>query len=75
MKDTNRLLGNQVYDGLVILVANDLPRYLLFLILELLQSEYVLVEVELQSLVGVVNAQLFETVFFEVLRTTRKGVC
>lgn len=40
--------------------------YLFSGVLLLFQFEYVFVEVYLQVLVGVVNAQLFETVFLEI---------
>lgn len=62
MQDAVGLLGDEVDAWLVVKVLDDLPLEVLLGVLLLLQLEDVLVEVELQCLVGVVDAQLLEAV-------------
>ena len=73
MQNTGWFTGNEIYDWLVVLVIYVSPFYLLLGILLLLQSEDVLVKEELQSLVGVVDTQLFKTVDMEVLQWEEKN--
>lgn len=63
VEDANRFPGNEPNDGLVIRVADGLPLDPLFGVFLLLQLENVLVKVELQVLVGVIDAQLLKAVF------------
>jgi hypothetical protein len=62
VQDAVGLLGDEVDAWLVVKVLDDLPLEVLLGVLLLLQLEDVLVEVELQCLVGVVDAQLLEAV-------------
>ena len=68
MYNTVRLLGYQIDTRFVVGVVDVLPADLLPHVLLLFQLEYVLVEIELKRLVGVVDTQLFETVRCKVLR-------
>lgn len=56
-------LLDEINGGLVVLIAEVLCADALFPVLLLLQSEDVLVELELQTLVGIVDAKLLEGVF------------
>ena len=67
MNNTIRFLGDQVDAGLVVHVVNDLPVDSLSGVFLLFDFENVLVEVELKRFVGVVDAQLFESVRRKVL--------
>ena len=69
----HRFLRDQVQHRLVVGKLDLAPRDLLFRILLLLQIENVLIEVELQRLVGIIDAQLFETVLLKVLPTRKEG--
>jgi hypothetical protein len=68
VKDTKRPLGDEVQARLVVVKLHLGPVNALAVVHILLQLEDVLVEVELQLLVGVVNAQLLKAVDFEVLK-------
>lgn len=61
-------LGNEINGRLVVMVFDNRPINVLPSVLDLFQSEHVLVEIELQSLIGIVDAQLFEAVHLEVLK-------
>ena len=67
VQEAVRLLGDQVEAGPVVLVVDGRPVQALLRVLLLLQPEDVPVEVELERLVGVVDAQLLEPVHREIL--------
>lgn len=67
MQDAVGLLGDEVDARLVVQVLDDLPLEVLLGVLLLLQLEDVLVEVELQRLVRVVDAQLLEAIRRKIL--------
>ena len=67
MYDSVRFPGNQVNGWLVVLEVNDRPINSLPRILCLFESEHVLVEVELKCFIGIVDAQLLEGIYLEVL--------
>ena len=64
---TERLLADEVKAGLVVSELHSLPTDALLPVLLLLQLEDVLVEVELQLLIGKVDTQLLKTVHLKVL--------
>ena len=78
--DATRLLWDEVYDWLVVRVADAGPGDVLLAVLLLLQLKDVLVEIVLQSLICIIYAQLLKTVSWEELevktdhmRTWEKG--
>ena len=62
-----RFLRDQVNARLIVRILDVTPRDLLACVLLLFELEYMLVEVELKRLVGVVDTQLLEAIRGEVL--------
>jgi hypothetical protein len=62
MYDAIGLFCNQINTRLIINISYILPHYSLFGIFFLLQLEYMLIKIELQRLIGIVNAQLLKAI-------------
>lgn len=67
MNNTVRFLRDQVNARLIVRILDVTPRDLLACVLLLFELEYMLVEVELKRLVGIVDTQLLEAIRGEVL--------
>lgn len=68
MEDADGALGNEIETGLVVVKLDLGPVDALLVVHVLLQFEDVLVEVELQLLVGIVDAELLKTVQRKVFK-------
>lgn len=68
MDYTHGFLSNQVDGGLIVVIGDVRPVDSFLSIFLLLDGEYVLVEIELQCLVRIVDAQLLKAVDLEVLQ-------
>ena len=69
MEDAQRLFADHIDHGLIVFKTNHRPTDSFRLVLFLLLFEDVLVEEQLQRLVGEVDAQLLERIFTEILKT------
>ena len=62
-----RFLGNQVNGRLVVVELYHCPVNAFTCVFSLFQLEYMFVEIKLQRLVGVVDAQLFKAIHHKIL--------
>ena len=62
-----RSSADEVGDRLVVLIVDHEPRHLLSLVFLLFDFKDVFVEVELERFIRIIYAQLFETVFRQIL--------